>query len=206
VPRLLGPLLTVDDMQLVKAYYRRPLRQGGAHSHETRASAHLSAASRAGSDGAPDGRPGSAPSHEPKGAKPPRTKLMPSSVSTLRVRYAETDKMGVVYYANYLVWFEVGRTDLLRARGCTYRELEQQGLRLPVIEARAEYIRPVLYDDLLEIRTRLVALSGARMSFTYEVHRSGSPGALATGFTAHASIDAEGRPRRLPADLRQRLS
>ena len=79
--------------------------------------------------------------------------VVPTSTSTVRVRYAETDKMGVVYYANYFVWFEVGRTDLLRTLGWSYREMEQAGVSLPVIEAHCEYVRPARYDDELEIRT-----------------------------------------------------
>ena len=73
----------------------------------------------------------------------------PEYVTTLRVRYAETDRMGVVYHANYLVWFEVGRTDLLRGLGWTYREMEESGVMLPVIEAHCEYRRPARYDDPL---------------------------------------------------------
>jgi acyl-CoA thioester hydrolase len=122
------------------------------------------------------------------------------------VRYAETDQMGVAYHGGYFAWFEVGRTDLLRGRGLTYRELESEGLRLPVIEAHARFLRPALYDDMLEIRTELAALSGARVAFAYEVHREGTPGPIATGSTAHAAVDLHGRPRRLPADLRRRLS
>ena len=128
------------------------------------------------------------------------------SCSSLRVRYAETDQMGVAYHGGYFAWFEVGRTDLLRGRGLTYRELESEGLRLPVIEAHARFLRPALYDDMLEIRTELAALSGARVAFAYEVHREGTPGPIATGSTAHAAVDLHGRPRRLPADLRRRLS
>ena len=75
---------------------------------------------------------------------------MPSSVTTLRVRYAETDQMGVVYYANYFVWFEVARADLLRSLGWTYREMEDAGVLLPVIEAHCEYRRPARYDDEVE--------------------------------------------------------
>jgi acyl-CoA thioester hydrolase len=88
----------------------------------------------------------------------------PSS-STIRVRYAETDQMGVAYHGDYFAWFEVGRTDLLRHRGLTYRELEQQDLRLPVIETGARFLRPALYDDELEIRTRVTSLTGARITF-----------------------------------------
>lgn len=129
-----------------------------------------------------------------------------SGSSTVRVRYAETDQMGIAWHGEYLAWFEVGRTELLRACGCTYRELEAQGLRLPVIEVQARYLRPALYDDVLEIRTRLTGLGGARVSFAYEVHREGTAGPLATGATSHAALDLAGRPRRLPEDLRRRLA
>lgn len=129
-----------------------------------------------------------------------------SGSTTVRVRYAETDQMGIAWHGEYLAWFEVGRTDLLRGCGCTYRELEAQGLRLPVIEVEARFLRPALYDDVLEIRTRLTDLGGARVSFAYEVRREGTDGPLATGSTSHAAIDLDGRPRRIPDDLRRRLS
>ena len=128
------------------------------------------------------------------------------SSSTLRVRYAETDQMGVAWHGEYLAWFEVGRTDLLRNLGLTYRELEEQGLHLPVIEAQVRYLRPALYDDLLEIRTAISHLSGARVSFAYEVLREEGTVSLAQGTTSHAAVDREGRPRRLPDELRRRLS
>jgi len=127
------------------------------------------------------------------------------SSTTVRVRYAETDQMGVAWHGQYFAWFEVGRTDLLRERGCTYRELEADGLRLPVIDAAARYMRPARYDDVLEVRTRLSRLGGARVEFDYEVRRQGEELLLATGSTAHAAIDPDGRPRRLPEDLRRRL-
>jgi len=126
--------------------------------------------------------------------------------TTVRVRYAETDQMGIAWHGEYLAWFEVGRTDLLRGCGCTYRELEAQGLRLPVIEVQARYLRPALYDDVLEIHTRLTDVRGARVSFDYEVRREGTEGPLATGSTSHAAIDLRGRPRRLPEELRRRLA
>jgi acyl-CoA thioester hydrolase len=114
--------------------------------------------------------------------------------------------MGVAYHGDYFAWFEVGRTDLLRHRGLTYRELEEQDLRLPVIETVARFLRPALYDDLLEIRTRVSTFTGARITFEYEVHRAGSKGPLATAFTAHAAVDGRGRPRRFPPALRSRLA
>ncbi|HLA79950.1 MAG TPA: thioesterase family protein [Vicinamibacteria bacterium] len=128
------------------------------------------------------------------------------SNSTLRVRYAETDQMGVAWHGEYLAWFEVARTDLLRNLGLSYRELEEQGLRLPVIEAQVRYLRPARYDDLLEIRTAISHLSGARVSFAYDVLRQEGTVPLAHGTTSHAAVDREGRPRRLPEELRRRLS
>lgn len=127
------------------------------------------------------------------------------STSRLRVRYAETDQMGVAWHGGYFAWFEVGRTDLLRERGLTYRELEARNLRLPVVEVQARYLRPALYDDLLEVRTTLRAVSGARVSFDYAVHREGDHKPLATGMTEHAAVDGTGKPRRLPSELRSLL-
>lgn len=127
----------------------------------------------------------------------------PSSLSVVRVRYAETDKMGVVYYANYFVWFEVGRTDLLRSLGWTYREMEHAGIALPVIEAHCDYRRPARYDDLMEIRTRGRMLSPIRMEFTYEVARRGDETIVAAGRTVHAALDPAGKPCRLPDRIRQ---
>src|ERR1035437_8151496 len=89
----------------------------------------------------------------------------------VRVRYAETDKMGVVYHANYLVWFEVGRCELLRAIGSSYRDLESTGIMLPVIEAHCEYRSPARYDDELQVKTWGTLVSGARVEFRYEVSR-----------------------------------
>jgi acyl-CoA thioester hydrolase len=128
------------------------------------------------------------------------------SRTTLRVRYAETDQMGVAHHAEYFAWFEVGRTDYLRELGMTYRELEKEGQRLPVTEVQARYERTVHYDDLLEIRTRLETLSGARMSFSYTIHRDGEDAPLAVATTHHAAVDPTGRPRRLPEELRRRLA
>ena len=124
-----------------------------------------------------------------------------SRSARIRVRYAETDQMGVVYYANYLVWFEVARTDWLRSAGWTYRQLEQDGVGLPVIEAHAEYRRAARYDDDLEVRTTATLLTPVRVRFDYEVWRSGEGTPLATGHTVHAAMDPSGRPCRLPASV-----
>ena len=128
---------------------------------------------------------------------------MPSSVTHLRVRYAETDKMGVVYYANYLVWFEVARADLLRSLGWSYREMEADGIILPVIEAHCEYQRPARYDDEIEVRTDGVMLSPVRMKFNYSILRRVDESVTASGYTVHAAVSPDGRPRRLPERIRQ---
>jgi acyl-CoA thioester hydrolase len=116
----------------------------------------------------------------------------------LRVRYAETDRMGVVYYANYLVWFEVGRTEWLRQSGWTYREMEQAGFSLPVIEAACQYYQPARYDDEIEIRTRATMAGRVRVRFDYEIFRNAERQLVASGHTVHAVIDPNGRPCRPP--------
>lgn len=126
--------------------------------------------------------------------------------SRVRVRYAETDQMGVVYYANYFVWFEVGRTDWLREAGWTYRQMEQDGVSLPVIEAHAEYRRAARYDDDLEVRSTATLLTAVRLRFDYEIRRAGDEEPLATGHTIHAAMDPTGRPCRLPQAVRELLA
>ena len=129
-----------------------------------------------------------------------------ASVSRVRVRYAETDQMGVVYYANYFVWFEVGRTDLLRSLGGTYKDLEAEGIFLPVIEASCTYAQASRYDDELDIRTTGRLLSPVRMEFQYEVVRLADQVTTATGRTVHAALNGRGRPCRLPEKVRTALA
>ena len=124
--------------------------------------------------------------------------MRPPAVSRVRVRYAETDQMGVVYHANYFVWFEVARTDLLRDSGETYRELEAAGFSLPVIEAHCDYQQPARYDDELEVRAAGTLMSSVRVEFTYQVVRLADGVVLAHGRTVHAALDKDGRPCRLP--------
>jgi acyl-CoA thioester hydrolase len=128
-----------------------------------------------------------------------------TSTSTVRVRYAETDKMGVVYYANYFVWFEVGRTDWLRDTGSNYRALEEDGIQLPVIEAHCEYRQGARYDDEIDIRTRAHKLSPVRIQFDYQIVRRADSMVLATGHTVHAAIDRQGRPTRMPDQVKDLL-
>jgi acyl-CoA thioester hydrolase len=128
------------------------------------------------------------------------------SLSRVRVRYAETDQMGVVYYANYFVWFEVGRTDLLRERGWNYRDMETEGFGLPVIEAHCTYRESAKYDDEIEVRTTAEMLSPVRVKFSYQIVRAADAAMLATGTTVHATLDRNGRPCRLPDRVRTVLS
>lgn len=119
---------------------------------------------------------------------------------TLRVIYGDTDQMGVVYYANYLRWFEAGRAEFLRVKGVSYAAFERdRGLTLPVSEASVSYRSPARYDDLVIVETTLAEARRASARFTYRVVRDGE--LLASGFTVHACVDREGRIRRLPADF-----
>jgi acyl-CoA thioester hydrolase len=112
--------------------------------------------------------------------------------------------MGVVYYANYLVWFEVGRADLCRKLGFAYREMEREdGLYLIVAEARCRYKAPAHYDDEIEVRTRLRELRKRVLIFTYEIYRQPDEELLAEGETVHVITDRHGRPRALPEKYRE---
>ena len=122
----------------------------------------------------------------------------------VRVRYAETDQMGVVYYANYLVWFEIGRVELLRALGFSYRQLEaEHGCILPVIEATCRYRAPARYDDEILIETRPAQLRGPVLKFAYRILRKEQDGAapalLAEGETVHVVCDSQMNKTPLPA-------
>ena len=125
--------------------------------------------------------------------------------SYVRVRYAETDKMGIVYYAHYFVWFEIGRTEWLRETGWTYRAMEEEGYGLPVIDARCEYRSSARYDDELRIETRARLVTPIRLAFDYRVVRAADEHLIATGETVHATVDRGGRPVRLPARVKDLL-
>jgi acyl-CoA thioester hydrolase len=129
-----------------------------------------------------------------------------SATTSLRVRYAETDQMRVVYYANYFAWFEVARCEALREAGYTYRQLEEAGILLPVIEATCRYFQPARYDDELAVTASGQLMSPVRIAFEYELVRQGDGVRLATGRTVHAATGADGRPCRLPASVRALLS
>jgi len=112
--------------------------------------------------------------------------------TTVRVRYKDTDQMGVAYYANYLVWFEVGRTEMMRSLELPYREFEKSSIFLPVLKAFCEYKQPARYDDQLTIVTRLESLHNVRLVFNYEIRREDE--LLASGYTEHAFVNDSGRP------------
>lgn len=125
--------------------------------------------------------------------------LMYTHDAAVRPRYAETDQMGVVYHANYLTYFEVGRSEFFRSLGYSYRELEEQGIIFPVIHAEVDYQQPARYDDALRIRTWLTHLKGARLELSYQVLRNdeGSEQILARGKTAHAFVGKDLKPIKL---------
>lgn len=112
----------------------------------------------------------------------------------IRVRYGETDQMGVVYHGNYYTWFEVGRSEFFNSLGYTYKKLEEEGIILPVIESYCEYIKPAKYFDEVIIRTNIDLLKGVRIVFNYEVIRKEDNILLANGKTTHAFVDKEMKP------------
>jgi acyl-CoA thioester hydrolase len=129
------------------------------------------------------------------------------SETEVRVRYADTDQMGVVYYANYLIWFEVGRTELCRQRELDYRILEKKDQKfLTVAEAECRYHSAAHYDDLLKIRTRVERLRKRTMSFLYQIIRPEDNTLIASGRTVHVMVDDKGRPATIPPDFHQHLT
>jgi len=122
-----------------------------------------------------------------------------------RVRYAETDRMGVVYHANYLVWCEVGRVEFMRALGRDYAALEGQGTGLAVTEARVRYLAPARFDDPIRVTTTLAGVRSRAVSFDYEITHAESGVRLATAHTALVSIDRDGRLMAIPPDFRAAL-
>jgi acyl-CoA thioester hydrolase len=121
---------------------------------------------------------------------------LPSGEITIRVRYAETDRMGLLHHANYLVYFEQGRTELLRDRGKTYRDLEDQGYLLVLVKVEVRYRQPARYDDLLTLRTTVTRVTPVRIEHKYEVVRDGQ--LLADGSSTLACVDRDGRLQAMP--------
>ncbi|MCK8815792.1 acyl-CoA thioesterase [Natroniella sulfidigena] len=112
----------------------------------------------------------------------------------IRVTYQETDRMGVVYYANYLHWFEIGRTELLRQLGISYKELEERGVVLPVVESHCNYHAPARYDDLVDIYTEVEELKRTKITFNYKIVRAEDEQLLTTGSTVHPFVNHDFKP------------
>jgi acyl-CoA thioester hydrolase len=126
------------------------------------------------------------------------------SETTVRVRYAETDQMGVVYYANYYIYFEIGRVEHMRQLGVSYREMEiQDDSFIMVAESNCRYRRPAKYDDVLIIRTRVSEVRRRTIRFGYEILNGATGELLSTGETLHVVCDSKGRPKALPDKYRQ---
>ncbi len=119
-----------------------------------------------------------------------------------RVRYQETDRMGVVYHANHLVYFEVGRTELMRKRGIRYADIEKEGHVLAVTEARARFLGRVTYDDEIAVRTSIKPEGKTQVRFEYEVRVTGEERKVCDGYTLHVFLGPDGRPMRLPGAVR----
>jgi acyl-CoA thioester hydrolase len=130
----------------------------------------------------------------------------PAVEVTFRVRYFETDAMGIVHHASYITWFEEGRSAFTRALGYPYSQLERDGVSLAVAEVTARYHRPARYDDEVRVTAALSQLGSRGMTFSYEVRRASDGELLVTGATRHISIDAEGKVTLLPVALRERLT
>lgn len=128
---------------------------------------------------------------------------MIESRTQITVRYAETDAMGIVYHGNYLPWFEVGRTTLLKEYGLPYRALEASGYSLPVIELGTKFFRPALYDDTVTVVTRMKERPLLRIRLDYEVFRGDEK--LVTGFTVHAFVNKAGEPVRPPPEFTEKM-
>lgn len=131
---------------------------------------------------------------------------LPAHRVTTRVRYPETDRMGVAHHSHYTVWFELGRTELMRDIGCPYGELEdREQVYFPVVDLAVRYLRPARYDQVLEIETKLASARGVRVRFEYVI-RDAEGSELAAGHTVHASVGPDGRPKRLSGETRERLA
>ena len=130
---------------------------------------------------------------------------MAKTLASYRIIYGDTDRMGVVYYANYLRWFEIGRTELLRQTGMPYSSIEEMGLRFPVTEVSCRYFRPSRYDDVMTIETTLISLGRVTLTFSYRILRKEDGALIASGWTKHACVDEKGEVTKIPAKLEATL-
>lgn len=122
-------------------------------------------------------------------------------ISELRVRYVETDKMGIVHHSVYLHWMEIGRAEYLRNCGLSYREMEKKGIRIVVVEAFCKYLSKALYDDLIIVKTKLSESSRISFTFEYEILRKCDKKLLAKGYTKHIATDSNNKPKRVSSEI-----
>jgi acyl-CoA thioester hydrolase len=145
--------------------------------------------------------------HRTESPRPSATIPLPMSEfvdTVVRVRYAETDKMGIVYYANYYIYFEIGRVEYLRQRGLDCRRMEIEDDSFTVVaESKCRYLRPARYDDPLRIRTRVTSARSRVITFGYEILHDETGDLLAAGETVHVVCDSNGRPKALPQKYRR---
>lgn len=133
----------------------------------------------------------------------PDSEMTATHRTSIRVIYGDTDNMGFAYYGNYMRWFEIGRTELFRAWGLTYRSIEEKGVFLPVAEAYCRYLAPVRYDDILVVETRLDTAVKGKIKFDYTIFAREEERPCAAGYTLHACMSPEGRVIRPPLFLTQ---
>ena len=129
-----------------------------------------------------------------------------ANLCSYRVIYGDTDQMGIVYYANYLRWFEKGRSEFLRQIGVPYSTLEQQGFNFPVVEVICRYTQSARYDDLVRIETEIAEMGRASLRFAYRILREADGSLLASGATKHACLDRSGRVQRMPVFLQDAVT
>ena len=124
----------------------------------------------------------------------------------IRVRYSETDQMGVTYYANYFVWFEVARTEYFRNKRVDYRKIEGRGIYLAVVDAQCRYLAPTRYDDLLSVRTWIDRMGKSSMTFKYELIEKNSGKRIAEGSSSHVFVNSKIEPVRIPEEVSKAFS
>jgi acyl-CoA thioester hydrolase len=132
--------------------------------------------------------------------------VRPASEARVRVRYAETDQMGVVYHSNYLIWFEVGRVEFIRQLGLNYKQMEEEGCGIAVVDLHVRYKAPARYDDELVIETRLLAARGAVVRFGYRILRVSDGLLLCEGETMHVVVGMDMKKRSLPPKYAERFA
>jgi acyl-CoA thioester hydrolase len=132
--------------------------------------------------------------------------VRPANETRVRVRYAETDQMGVVYHSNYLIWFEVGRVEFIRQLGLNYKQMEEEGCGIAVVDVHARFKTPARYDDELIIETRLLAARGAVVKFGYRILRVGDGALLCEGETMHVCVGKDMKKMCLPPKYAERFA